>query len=225
MFAQQFADFVSVRHADKPQTVDFCTKKLKQVLNFEPIREARIDRVDEALIECYVVWRRQRVTITTTNRELATIRRLLHLAQEWKVIRSVPRVRLLTGERQREFVLNHEQETRYLAATPEPLKSLATLLLDTGLRPGEALNLKKADVCIEATGPGRFGRLLVRSGKSKNAKRTVPLADRVARLLKSRLDEEGSEWIFPGETTDRPLLATSVAHSHTEVCRAVCVER
>lgn len=58
VFAQQFADFVSTRHADKPQTVEFYTKKLKQVLNFEPTREARIDRIDEALIERYVVWRR-----------------------------------------------------------------------------------------------------------------------------------------------------------------------
>ena len=110
VFALQFADFVSTRHADKPQTIEFYTKKLKQILNFEALREARIDRIDEALIERYVVWRRQQVSITTTNRELATLRRLLHLAQEWKMIRSVPRVRLLTGERQRDFVLTHEQE-------------------------------------------------------------------------------------------------------------------
>lgn len=142
---------------------------MKQVLNFEPMREARIDRIDEALIERYVVWRRQQVSITTTNRELATLRRLLHLANEWKMIRSVPRVRLLTGERQRDFILTHEQEQLYLATAPEPLKSIAILLLDTGLRVGEALSLRKSDVRIEASGSGRYGWLTVRSGKSKNA--------------------------------------------------------
>lgn len=95
--------------------------------------------------------------ITTTNRELATLRRLLHLAQEWKMIRSVPRVRLLTGERQRYFILIHEQEQLYHVAAPEPLKSIAILLLDTGLRVGKALNLRKSDVRIEASGSGRYG--------------------------------------------------------------------
>jgi len=31
--------------------------------------------------------------------ELATLRRLLRLAQEWKVLARVPRIRLLRGER------------------------------------------------------------------------------------------------------------------------------
>lgn len=48
VFAQQFADFVSTRHANKPQTIEFYTKKLKQILNFEPMRESRIDRIDES---------------------------------------------------------------------------------------------------------------------------------------------------------------------------------
>jgi integrase len=218
-FAQQFADFVSTRHADKPQTIEFYTKKLKQILNFEPMRETRIDHIDEGLIERYVVWRRQQVSITTTNRELATLRRLLHLAREWKMIRNVPKVRLLTGERQRDFVLTHEQEQLYLAAAPEPLKSIAILLLDTGLRVGEALNLRKSDVRIEASGSGRYGWLIVRAGKSKNARRNVPLTRRVVALLVPKLNDESPEWIFPGETTDRPILGTSVAHAHIKVCR------
>ena len=47
------------------------------------------------------------------------------------MIRRVPKVRLLAGEKQRDFVLSHEDEFRYLAAAPEPLKSLATILVDT----------------------------------------------------------------------------------------------
>lgn len=80
-FAQQFADFVSARHAEKPQTVDFYAKKLKQVLRFEQLREAKLDQIDEAMIERYVVWRRRSVSATSVNRELATLRRLLHVAK------------------------------------------------------------------------------------------------------------------------------------------------
>jgi hypothetical protein len=35
----------------------------------------------------------------TDNRELATLRRMLRLAHEWKEIQRVPRIRLLSGER------------------------------------------------------------------------------------------------------------------------------
>lgn len=135
------------------------------------------------------------------------------------MIRAVPRVRLLTGERQRDFVLTHEQERLYLAAAPEPLKSIAILLLDTGLRVGEALNLRKSDVRIEASGDGRYGWLIVRAGKSRNARRSVPLTKRVVTLLTPKLGNDAPEWIFPGETMDRPILGTSVAHAHIKVCR------
>jgi integrase len=218
-FAQKFIDFVLVRHADKPQTGEFYSKKIKQVLKFDALREKRLDQIDEALIEDYIAWRRQTVSITTTNRELATLRRLLNVAKEWKVIRSVPRVRLLTGERQRDFVLTHEQEKRYLAASPEPLKSIAILLIDTGLRLGEALHLQKSDVHINSNGEGRLGWLTVRSGKSKNAKRSVPITARLANVLSPRLANDAPNWIFPGDSAESPLLATSVAHAHIKVCR------
>jgi hypothetical protein len=43
---------------------------------------------------------------------------MLRLAQEWKQIQRVPRIRLLTVERVRDFVLSRQQEKIYLAACP-----------------------------------------------------------------------------------------------------------
>lgn len=34
-----------------------------------------------------------------------------------------------------------------------------------------------------------------------------------------KLEDSGSEWLFPGEPADRPILGTSIAHAHTKVCR------
>jgi integrase len=218
-FAQQFADFISTRHAAKPQTIDFYAKKLKQVLRYEPLREMRLDRIDEAIVERYIVWRRRSVSATSVNRELATLRRLLNVAKEWKVIKSVPKIRLLSGERQRDFVLSHQEEQRYLDAAPEPLKTVAVLLLDTGLRVGEALNLRKDDVHIEPAGGARYGWVHVREGKSKNAKRNVPMTGRVSAAVKPLLIANTSQWLFPGDSPDRAILPTSLAHIHTRVCR------
>jgi len=224
-FEQSFADFVSTRNASKPQTVLFYANKLKQLLKYEPLREARLDWIDEALIERYIIWRRkQDITCTTVNRELATLRRILHIAEEWKIIKRVPRVRLLPGERQRTFTLSHEDEQRYLVAAPEPLRSMAILLIDTGLRLGEALNLRVEDIHIEPVGGARYGWLHVRNGKSKNAKRNVPLTPRVSEMLKTRLKAPTSEWIFPGDSPAQPILGTSMAHLHIKVCRPFVIQ-
>ena len=83
------------------------------------------------------------------NRELATLRRLLRLAHEWKLIQRVPRVRLLRGEKSREFVLSHQQEPAYFAVCSTTLSDVATLLLDTGLRLGEALGLEWPQVKLK----------------------------------------------------------------------------
>jgi integrase len=96
---------------------------------------------------------------------------------------------------------------------------VAILLLDTGLRVGEALNLRKEDVHPDPVGGARYGWVHVREGKSKNAKRNVPMTCRVCAAVTPLLTANASPWLFPGDTPDRPILATSLAHIHTRVCR------
>ena len=145
-FSHRFMQAVSVRCAEKPRTVEFYQEKLNRLLEYPALANAALDAIDEALIEQYVQERRKQVAPATVNRQLASLRRALRLAHEWKVIDRLPKIRLLQGERTREFVLSREQEPVYLKAAPEPLKDLALLMLDTGLRDGEALALKWPDV-------------------------------------------------------------------------------
>lgn len=101
------------------------------------------------------------------------------------MIDRVPRIRLLRGERQREFVLTQEQEKLYLATLPHPLGDVAVVLLDCGLRLGEALSLEWPQVHLEPANGAMFGYLTVLSGKAKSKKaRNVPLSERVVEVLK-----------------------------------------
>lgn len=108
-FAKRFLAHVEARHENKPQTVTFYAAKLSRLLKHEPIANARIDRIDEGVIEAYVMARRTAVEPATVNRELATLRRMLRLAYEWREIQRVPRIRLLSGERIRDFVLSRNR--------------------------------------------------------------------------------------------------------------------
>ncbi len=145
-FSQRFVDAIQIQCASKPQTVRFYAQQMTALLRFSPLGDARLCDVDEALIQAFIEHRAATTSTATVNRGLATLRRALRLAHRWGVINRVPQIRLLAGEHEREFVLSRNDEARYLAACPQPLRDAAALMMDTGLRVGEALALEWSDV-------------------------------------------------------------------------------
>lgn len=211
-FSQRFMDAISVECAAKPNTVIFYSKMMDSLLKFQPLADARLNEIDEALVQAFIQHRVAGSKVATVNRGLSTLRRALRLAQLWKVIDRVPRIRLLRGEHRREYVLRREDEARYLAACPSMLRDIATLLLDTGLRSGEALGLEWRDVKLDA----RPGYVQVRDGKSRYAKRAVPLTERAKAMLAERRRETQSPFVFV-ETDGKPMLGTSASHENSKV--------
>jgi integrase len=223
-FGPQFESAITTLCAEKPATISFYQEKLRRLLDDSKLSGARLDMIDEAMIDAYKQRRTRQpsrygrpLSPASVNRELATLRRLLRLAQEWKVLDRVPRIRLLRGERNREFVLGHELEPKYLAATPQPLRDVALLILETGIRPGEAISLCWSDVYLHPASHAELGYLVIRGGKSKNAKRNLSLTARAAELLKARKAAAKSEWVFPGDSPVAPILGTSLDHQHDTV--------
>jgi hypothetical protein len=114
-FEDRFIKFVETRSADQPRTIQFYKSTYNNLLAFPPLANQRIDRIDESLIEKYVQHRQGqkvgrtdptgKLAVATVNRDLATLRRLLHLAHEWKLITRVPKVQLRAGEHRRDLDL------------------------------------------------------------------------------------------------------------------------
>ena len=107
---------------------------------------------------------------------------MMRLAYEWKVIDRVPRVRLLRGEKNRESIRPHDREAVYLAALPQPVSDVATVLLDTGLRLGELISLDWAQAHIEPANGAVYGYLTILSGKAKITGNTQKLGEFVSWL-------------------------------------------
>jgi integrase len=233
-FSQRFIDYVQTRSAEKPATIRFYAEKLARILEYEPLAEARLDVIDESLIERFVQWRSQQasragsnrkkkttanrgrpISAATVNRSLATLRKLLRLAHEWRLINRVPRIRLLPGEHNREFILNYEQEDLYLEMARQPLKDVAMLILDAGLRIGEVLALQWRDIHLTPAPGARFGYLTVHDGKTRFARRNVPLTIRVSEMLKARKAQYDTPWVFAEKAV--PMLGTSLDHLHKQL--------
>ncbi len=86
-------------------------------------------------------------------------------------------------------------------------------MLETGLRIGEALNLEWSDVILEPIKDSRFGYLRVREGKSKYARRVVPLTDRPSMILTGRLTRRNGPLLFANRDGGR-YDSTSIDHLH-----------
>lgn len=226
-FAPRFEKHIEATCGEKPRTVDFYKSKLRFLLAHEPLAGLRLDRIDEAAIEEYVQSRlgaksrrKRQLSPATINRELATLRRLLRLAQEWREIQRVPRIRLLRGERNREFILSHDLELAYLRILPPVLADVATVLLDTGLRLGELLSLEWPQVHLEPANGAKFGYLTVVSGKSKSRRsRNVPLTERVVAVLRRWGPRESGLVFHRGD--GKPLSSTLLDQQHARAREAL----
>jgi integrase len=220
-FSQRFLDNAGVgrKRAPRLSTLEFYAFRLNTILKFEPLASAPLDRIKPELVQRYINRRQAEVSPACINRDLATLRRCLRVALELEVIDKVPRITLLQGERERSFVLSAAQERLYLAAAPQPLKDVAVLMLDTGLRVGEAVSLEWSSIHTDPVNGSRFGYLQVRSGKSQNAKRNVPLTKRVNAMLENRRSETKMPWVFASEDSQGPLSRSTVSHQHTALRR------
>lgn len=150
---------------------------LRALSAFLPLAEKRLDQITGADAAGFAAHRQgKEMQVSSINSSLRVLRRLLRLAVEWSVIPSSPKVKLLRGEKHRERVVTPAEEAKYLAATPEPLASIATVLVDSGMRPEECFRLRWESV---TWANGRHGSVLVTHGKTSAARRMLPMTPRV----------------------------------------------
>jgi integrase len=222
IFAERFREEMTSRHEKKPKTVSYYKNGIKRLLESPSFRDARLDRIDEKRIAEYVMKRKaakkrngKTIQVSTVNRELEVLRRMLRLANEWKIIPGVPKISRLPGERQRDRILNHGEEGSYLAIAKQPLRDVATIILDAGMRPEEVFRLRWENVHLKPAGKALYGYIFNPFGKTKAARRNVPMTQRVRALLEMRHTEQKSPaegWVFPAPTKSERLESLKSQH-------------
>jgi len=199
---------------------DFYRVGVMAIQAYSPLASLTLDAITTERIADFASHRQaQGMKVTTVNASLRILRRILRVAQEWGEIDKTPRVRMLPGELHRERVITPEEEARYLASANSQLAEIATVLVDTGLRPEECYRLVWDSITWVN---GRNGTLLVTHGKTKAARRLLPMTPRVRYILRTRweasgMPAEGFVWAAP--TKSGHVEPSSLKKRHTNTLK------
>jgi integrase len=214
----------------------------------EGIRELanlRLDAITAETLADFAAYRRENgMQVSTIKRDLATVRRMCHLAQEWgRVTTVLPRVRMLSGERQRERVLTAEEEQKYLDATLALGRELddsyrralegirATQRGEQPKRPDAYLLRDVSTILIDCgLRPEechrlkweniRDGAIEIFVGKRKASRRRIPASGRVLSILEMRWTPSLSEWVFPADTKSGHIETSTLVKQHGKALAA-----
>jgi integrase len=243
---RDFLPFVRTTKAAKRNTVRFYENSVANLKGYSKLAGLPLDQITAEHMAGFVAHRQvAKVQVSTLNRDLATVRRVFHLAQEWgKVITILPRVRLLPGENHRERVLTAEEEKKYLEAATSAgqdlsegyrraLEGIRALKRGQQPRQPDAFLLRDAvtilldcalrpEECFRLKWQDNIqdGAIEIYVGKGRGSRRRIPASPRVLSVLDMRRAAANSEWVFPAETRSGHIEASTLKKQHAAALKA-----
>ena len=177
-----FLSWSERKHSSHPRTnVRYRTSSKALLKHF---RNPRLDTMTRDDVEQFKVARIEEKGIrskralrpATVNRELACGKAMFNFVRKAHpaLLNPFAGVKMLAEENEQMRVLNYEEQQKYLSEASQPLKGalkdVATLILETGMRPEEVYRITRTNVHLNE------GYLFNPCGKTKAAKRKVPLS-------------------------------------------------
>jgi integrase len=151
----------------------------------------------------------KRIRPATLNRELACLKALFNHAikSDFTLRNPVSRVEFLPENNEQTRVLTYDEQAKYLTTATPVLRDVATLMLETGMRPEEVYRIQPENVNVAG------GFLFNPFGKTKAARRRVPLTTTARNVLARRMAGLEAPFLFPCDTdAARPVPKVNNAH-------------
>lgn len=145
----------------------------------------------------------------TVNRELACLKALFTSAVKKDLVPKNPvsRVKFLDENNQQTRVLSFAEQHRYLEVASRVLRDVATLMLETGMRPEEVYSIQAENVDLAKDS------IRIPRGKTAAARRTLRLTAAAKSVLTRLISAAPGAFLFPCETNPmRPIPKVNNAH-------------
>jgi integrase len=152
------------------------------------------------------------VTGTTVNRALETMKAMFYHAERMGYILKNPVVGVAMFRQPIDSmrVITFDEQRAYLSEASQPLRDIAEIMLDTGMRPEEVFRITVENIDFKQK------TIFNPFGKTKAARRTVPMTDIVSSLLTRRVKESarlGTPFVFPSPLNiQKPIGSVKKAH-------------
>lgn len=251
-FAERnFLPHVRTHFSNKVSTVTYYTIQVGHLTAFPALASASIDAVGPDVISGFVAKSREAgYQVSSTNRALQVLRRMLRLAVEWNVAeKAAPRVALLPGERRRERVVSATEEAAYLLAArdigEQILQGYTKALqgirakqrgqqprkpIDPYLLRDVATILLDCGIRPEECYRLRWDELRdsavhIAYGKTASARRSIPLSKRAEAILEMRRAVSRSSWVFAAPTKSGHIEQSTLKKQHNKACHAAGLEQ
>jgi len=213
-FVEQFLRWSQQQH--RPKTHELHSGNCETLKRF--FRGIWLDEVSQGMVGDFKLTRikekrwgeRDEIAVSgvTVNRALSTLRLIYNFAERCGFAVSNP-VKHVTFFREpgRTRIISLEEERAYLGATSQPLRDIARIILDTGMRPEEVFRIETANL--------DFGQRTIFNpfGKTAAAKRKLTMTDDVWSILKKRAVLSESPYIFSSpDKPEKPIGSVRKAH-------------
>jgi integrase len=208
-----FKPYVETNHKGKPGTIEYYKDGVKMLLKSD-LASLRLDQVNDQGAQQFAA-RLGHLSASRINCGLRTLRRALNLAVEWGKLEIPAKIKLAKGERMRDRVLTEKELENYLSACPQPWRDAAVILRGTGMRPGEVFALRWPNILLNGSG----GLIQVTEGKTKAARRVLPMVPEVYAVLKSRWDSQSKPsdgWVFPSSSREGHFNKDTAKDQHSK---------
>jgi integrase len=152
---------------------------------------------------------KKKIRPATVNRELACLKALFSYFIKADVVAKNPvsRVKFLAENNQQTRVLSHVEERAYFEKASPMLRDVARIILETGMRPEEVYTIRPENVDLERR------TIQIPHGKTKAARRLLTLTSAALEVLRRRIADLKSPYVFPCETdSHRPIPKVNNAH-------------
>jgi integrase len=177
-----------------------------------------LDSIRTTDVEDFKSLRLGECSVAGTNRDLAALRTFWNWCGRMDYRVGSCRVKLLPEGPGKMRIVSYDEERAYLGQADDLLRDVATMIVETGMRPGELFAVQREDVNLEA----RY--IYIPAGKTHFARRTIPLTDRALEAIERRLPSPARNGAVGGES-DRNLLfpgkaiAQVVMRRHKALCK------
>ncbi len=185
-FAQEFTDHIEQTRL-MPGTIRYYKAGL-EMLKQKPLVQMRLDRISDRVIETTPF----SGSGSHVNCALRTLRRMLNLAREWKLLAVVPKIKL-ARENRRSATFDPVTEKLVLDHLKQPWHDVFLIMYDAGMRDQEAVALRWEHI--------NFAKSVIFNPrvKAEDTDGWVPMSERLKQALKARHRSQKQGWVFPSK--------------------------